>query len=368
MDQVEKIVSTGWRDGSSIACVSGMPVEDMGAGNFRLKPGRSIDDERRSAVIGLQKSLSAVTPAATAFMIHDGLVLGNGFVVSTADGLVRESRYLVKNLERRVELSLRDETVVLDDSIAWIIAGNASSKSNYWHWFAQILPAILHSRDLGKSLGRTRFGVITESLKEWQIESLLVLGINRDSIVEINQFQHARAATLFYSSFLSGVSVFADNIYRREIRRIFIDWAGQNNAAPGKIVVSRRDTNKRPLMNEDLLHAELALSGFKVMTGGSLTLREQIQAFQGASVVIAPHGAGSTNVLFGRKGALYIELGQLSYPNAGPLSLCKSSEMLAWIDLFEDDGKGQSTGGWKASIELVRDTVAIAMHDLVSEL
>ena len=300
-------------------------------------------------------------------MIHDGLVLGNGFIVSTADGLVRESRYLVKNLERRVELSLRDETVVLDDSTAWIIAGNASSKSNYWHWFAQILPAILHSRDLGKSLGWTRFGVITEPLKEWQIESLLVLGINRDFIVEIKQFQHARAATLFYSSFLSGVSVFADNIYRREIRRIFTNWAGQNNAAPGKIVVSRRDTNKRPLMNEDLLHAELALSGFEG-DDRRPTLREQIQAFQGASVVIAPHGAGSTNVLFGRKGALYIELGQLSYPNAQPLSLCKSSEMLAWIDLFEDDGKGQSTGGAEVRIEVVRDTVAVAMHDLVSEL
>jgi hypothetical protein len=77
-------------------------------------------------------------------------------------------------------------------------------------------------------------------------------------------------------------------------------------------------------------------------------------------VIVAPHGAGSTNVLFGRPGARYVELAQLSYPNSGPLSLCKTSEMLAWIDLFEDDGMGQSTDGWTVSTEVVRDTIADA--------
>lgn len=364
MNQVETIVGSGWRHAASVACASGYLVEDEGAGNFQLRPGASIDAKKQHSLAGLQNKLSEVTPAATAFMIHDGLVLGNGFIVCSTDGLVTESRYLVNNLERRVEMSLRDESIILDDSRIWIVAGNASSKNNYWHWFAQILPAILHCRDFGESLGKRGFGVITEPLKGWQLESLSVLGISKESVVEINQFQNVRVRTFLYSSLLSGNSVFANNRYRKEICKSFVSWAG--GVVPGyeKLVISRKDTNKRPLLNEDSLQAELVADGFRVVTGGTMSLSEQIRAFHSASVIVAPHGAGSTNVLFGHPGAIYVELAQLSYPNAGPLSLCKTSGMHAWLDLFDDDGKGQSTDGWTAQAETVRATIARAESEM----
>ncbi|MEY9777412.1 DUF563 domain-containing protein [Arthrobacter sp. MW3 TE3886] len=360
MNQVERIVSSGWRDAALIASASGCDVEDQGVGTFRLRPGASIETKQKLALVRLQTELSAVSPSATAFMLHDVLLLGNGFMVCTEDGLVRESRYLASNLERRVELSLRDEPVLLDDSVTWIVAGNASSRSNYWHWFAQILPAVLHCRDFARSLGKSNLGVITGPLKDWQVESLSVLGIPQGLVVEISQFQNAQAKTCLYSSFLSGSSVFANNGYREEISETFVRWAGDHHSADVKLAISRKDTKKRPLVNEDSLHVALAADGFQIVTGGTMSLREQIQAFRSASVIVAPHGAGSTNVLFGRAGALYIELAQLSYPNAGPLSLCKTSGMLAWIDLFEDDGKGQATDGWTASTDIVRATISDA--------
>lgn len=360
MNQAQQIATSGWRDGASVACASGFQVEDQGAGNFQLRPGASIDTKQQHAIAGLQEDLSTVTPAATAFMIHDGIILGNGFVVHSPDGLVRESQYLANNLERRVEMSMRDKSFILDDSTVWIVAGNASSKNNYWHWFAQVLPAILHSRDFGESLGKRNFGVIAEPLSNWQIESLSVLGISQECVVQIDKFQNAKAKTILYSSFLSGTSVFANNRYRKEIGERFVRWAGGVDSADAKLLISRKDTKKRPLLNEESLQADLASDGFRVVTGGTMSLREQIRAFNGASVIVAPHGAGSTNVLFGRPGALYIELAQLSYPNAGPLSLCKTSGMLAWIDLFEDDGRGQSTDGWTAPTDIVRATIASA--------
>jgi capsular polysaccharide biosynthesis protein len=358
MDQVEQILSSGWTDAILLACVSGCRVEDQGSPpSFRLNPGASIVSKQQYALESLQDELLNISPDANAFLIHDAVVLGNGFLVHSPDGLVRETRYLANNLERRIELSLRDEPVILDDSVTWIIAGNASSRHNYWHWFAQMLPGVLHSRDFAQSLGKTDIGVVTGPLTDWQIESLAVVGIPRNRVVEINVFQNARAKTLIYSSLLSDSSVFANNRYRKELSKTFVEWAVDAKSKDEKLIISRKDTKKRPLLNEDAVHAALISRGFRVVTGGTTTLREQIQAFHAASIIVAPHGAGSTNVLFGRPGAAYVELAQLSYPNGGPLSLCKTSEMLTWLDLFEDDGKGQSTEGWTAPTDVVLATV-----------
>lgn len=360
MDQIEKVLNSEWREAASLSCVSGYAVKDQGPALFHLKSGASIGSKQQYAVDGLRNNLSLISPDGAAFMIHDALILGNGFIIYSPDGLVNESRYLANNFERRVEMSLRDDVIVLDESIVWIVAGNASSRNNYWHWFAQILPAILHSRDFAQSVGKVDFGLVTGRLKGWQIESLLVLGIPHERIVQVDIFQSAKAKTCFYSSLLSGVSVFAHNRYREEIRELFIQWAGGIEAGDEKLLISRKDTKKRPLLNEEALQSALMKDGFRVVAGGTMTLREQVQVFHAASIIVAPHGAGSTNVMFGQRGGRYIELSQLSYPNAGPLSLCKTSGMLAWVDLFEDDGKGQGTEGWTAPIDIVMSTIASA--------
>lgn len=360
MDQIEKILSAGWKDAAVVSCVSGNLAEDQGPASFRLIPGASVDSERQHVLEALQEDLTATAPAATAFLIHDALILGNGFLVYSPDGLVKESRYLANNVERRIELSLRDATIALDDDVTWIIAGNASSKYNYWHWFAQMLPAILHCRDFARSTNNLNYGIVTGPLRDWQLESLAVLGIPPTHVVQLNVFQNARAKKCLYSDLLSDAHVFSANCYRKSLRETFIKWANGADSAAEKLVISRKDTKKRPLLNEDALHAALTDKGYKVVTGGTLTLREQIQYFHGASVIVAPHGAGSTNVLFGRPGARYVELAQLSYANAGPLSMCKTSQMLTWVDLFEDDGKGQSTEGWTAAIDVVLETIADA--------
>lgn len=66
-----------------------------------------------------------------------------------------------------------------------------------------------------------------------------------------------------------------------------------------RIYISRLDSRRRQLSNEAELMEELAELGFESVVLSELSLSEQIQLFAQADVVLGPHGAGFTNILYG---------------------------------------------------------------------
>ena len=69
-------------------------------------------------------------------------------------------------------------------------------------------------------------------------------------------------------------------------------------AAARRIYISRADASYRKVANEEEVMSYLAPLGFErvVMTG--LSVREQARLLQQAKVVIGPHGANMTNIIF----------------------------------------------------------------------
>jgi capsular polysaccharide biosynthesis protein len=74
-----------------------------------------------------------------------------------------------------------------------------------------------------------------------------------------------------------------------------------------KIYVSRKNS-KRALPEEAQLEDLLRSQGFFIAHLESMAWTDQISLFQGADVVVAPHGAGLANLVFTNPGALVIEL------------------------------------------------------------
>ena len=74
------------------------------------------------------------------------------------------------------------------------------------------------------------------------------------------------------------------------------------------LYVSRNESSMRRILNEDDLLPGLRDMGFKIILPGTLSLTEQIEAFRNARVVLAPHGAGLTNILFCRPNTALIEI------------------------------------------------------------
>jgi hypothetical protein len=84
---------------------------------------------------------------------------------------------------------------------------------------------------------------------------------------------------------------------------------------PEKIYISRRDTNNRKLLNEAEIEKFLQERGFVPIMLTGLSLAEQINLFAHAKTVIAPHGAGLTNIAFCEPETKILEIHMPSYLN-----------------------------------------------------
>jgi capsular polysaccharide biosynthesis protein len=80
-----------------------------------------------------------------------------------------------------------------------------------------------------------------------------------------------------------------------------------------KLYVSRAGSPNRVLANEAEVAARAEAAGFTQMLPASMSVPEQIRMFAEASHIIAPHGAGLTNILFCQPGTALCELHMDAY-------------------------------------------------------
>jgi len=65
-----------------------------------------------------------------------------------------------------------------------------------------------------------------------------------------------------------------------------------------RIYISRKDANRRRVVNERAVIQCLEKHGFEAYTLSDLSVREQVRVFADAEQVVAPHGAGLVNMIF----------------------------------------------------------------------
>lgn len=88
-----------------------------------------------------------------------------------------------------------------------------------------------------------------------------------------------------------------------------------------KIFLARRKT--RLITNEAEVRDVLKSFGFEIVEDVARSVDEQISLFQEASVIVAPHGAGLTNLLWCEPGTKVLELFYGGYKKAGYYYICK---------------------------------------------
>ncbi len=97
--------------------------------------------------------------------------------------------------------------------------------------------------------------------------------------------------------------------------RISASVAGGTAVFPRRFYVDRRDTAQRVLEAEDELVCALRALGILPVRPETLSLADQIRLFRDAELIVAPHGAGLTNVGFARPGCRVLELHMDAYVN-----------------------------------------------------
>ena len=170
--------------------------------------------------------------------------------------------------------------------------------ANYYHWLVEELPLVLraHQDTPGVELVSyapgvtTRHTLVCELLGVTLLPSPLVMRLR-------NQVLPGRASDSFF--------------VRPEDHRLLHEFGSRladgHDHGPTHLYVSRK-RSRRPLPGEVVVEEALAKRGFTVVYLEEVNWREQASLFRSARVVVGPHGAGLSNLVFSHPGTTLVEL------------------------------------------------------------
>lgn len=202
---------------------------------------------------------------------------------------------------------------------------SASVSNNYFMWVCYFLPLAIRVKEYLPM----EFSQITVWLgvhaRQFHFDSLRALGFDKINILDgkPRKLEEVLVPNFGYLDVVDDQIGHYNILSRRSI--VWLNGAfRKEGSSHRKIIVSRSLARTRRLLNEDWLVKEL--EGFELVHLESLTFAEQVAMFSEARVVIAPHGAGLTNLVFGR-GIKVFEF----YPDSRPLNNPKNLQICEYL-------------------------------------
>ena len=200
---------------------------------------------------------------------------------------------------------------------------------NYGHFVLDCLSALCVMAE--KSALRS-YPILAPELTAWQRELLgLMLGEDAANIQEIPD-ELVAVDDLIFATPMDHF-LHAPNGTLKLVRDRILGGLPPNTPGPERIYLTRRDAEKRPMLNEAELEREMELRGFAIVEPEALSIEEQLQLFRSAKVIVGATGAALTNCLFCSQGAKVFEIQPSNYTGVWTRALCHQIQ-IEWHGYF----------------------------------
>ncbi len=314
-------------------------------------------------------------PDRYAVEIKDGTVVGDYGANVTPGGTLEyeTSHYFGIKRWREHPIYLRRRLPPVEEVDGTVVAmATRGGHNNYYHFITDVLP---------------RFGVFQEALPgvepdglyvpaaaKWQQHLLELAGLAKYPVIEAAKHRAVRADRLIVPSIANPYEV---------APRATIEWLRSRLPAvdtadkPKRIYVTRgTEPRTRRLTNEDATWPLLEERGFVRVSPEKTSIQEQIDAFAAAEVIVAPHGAALTNLVFTSPGVRVLEMFAPSYVNAAYWAILQSIPDTHYRYLVAGDAarygaerysRGRVMNDIMADIDLTPRQVADAVDQLLAD-
>ncbi|MFS3127162.1 glycosyltransferase family 61 protein [Nocardioides sp. Bht2] len=298
-----------------------------------------------------------------------GIALGDYGAVITAQGTLdfETSEYFGIESWREHPLYLRPRLPQVEefDGTLAVLATRGGSY-NYYHFLLDVLPRYGVLRD---SLGDVELdGLYVPSDTGWQQTLLAMTGLDQHKLIPARKHSAVQAERLLVPSLPNPkeVAPTATVTWLRERLP-----AGDLSGRPRRIYVTRGQVpNSRRLVREAELLPLLAERGFVCVEPGGLSIQEQIDTFAAAEVVVAPHGAALTNLVFASPGVRVLELFPAEFVKACFWAISQSIPGAQHSYLVGGDvaahGPGSAMNKIQADIHLDPEEIVAAVDRLLA--
>lgn len=170
---------------------------------------------------------------------------------------------------------------------------------NYFHWLIDCLTRLEGVEFYQNQTGCRPKLLLQPSLKTWQLESLRLLGYSEEDYLYWTQ-RRSQVETLIVPSHRYNALHAPSPAACHWLKRTLLDrlQAAPPQSFSPRILISRAKAAGRKVLNEaEVIHV-LAPLGFQVYSLEDLSFSDQVHLFSQAEIVVAPHGAGLTNMIF----------------------------------------------------------------------
>jgi tetratricopeptide (TPR) repeat protein/capsular polysaccharide biosynthesis protein len=194
----------------------------------------------------------------------------------------------------------------IDGTVAFLSArwGGAA----YFHWMFDVITRfdLLQRSGLIDSIDKF---VVNACDAAYQQETLNILGIPQEQLLESRCSFHITADKLIVPS-ISYDGAGAVSKWKCEyLKQTFLNKNNlPNTEYSERIYISRGQASYRRIVNDDEVVNYLQQFGFRSVKLETMSVAEQADCLAAAKVVVAPHGAGLTNLVFCNPGTKVIEI------------------------------------------------------------
>ena len=281
-----------------------MPALDLDVERFQLRENESHQPWTQSAY-------SSWAPRC--IEISNAIVHGAVGIVGVGRHVIAETLWHTETHRHRYDFVGGAATLdlgqveTLDGKTVSILVGAAE---NYWHAMIDtVARLVLVPDELWPKIDR----VLYPSTGVRNAEMLDLFGLPETvEKREVWPYETFRVADLAQPSSLHGLFDYHPTLLNAAFARLKSN-VDLRERTPRRVFIDRRASPLRKLANEDELIA--ALPDFTPVRLEALTVEEQIRLFANADFIVAPHGAGLTNIGFSRPGSVVVELMMDSYCN-----------------------------------------------------
>ena len=176
--------------------------------------------------------------------------------------------------------------------------------NNFWHWTVDTLTQLEGIEYYYKQTGIQPKLIVGSNLRSWQRDSLKLLGYEENDLIIWQDFRRTVKKLIVpsfrrsYEEMHGEIAVSACQWLRQKILSNISITKSDRVSCVSKIFISRRKALGRRIANENEVIEALAPLGFATYILEEMSYIEQVKLFAQAQVIVAPHGAGLTNLIF----------------------------------------------------------------------
>ena len=175
---------------------------------------------------------------------------------------------------------------------------------NFWHWTVDTLTQLEGVEYYQEQTGIQPKLIVESNLRSWQKDSLKLLGYEEKDLIIWKDFRrnvHKLIVPSFrrsYNEIHGEISTNACQWLREKILSNVSKLDGDYVDFSPKVFISRRKALGRRIANENEVIEALEPLEFLTYILEEMSYLEQVKLFAQAKVIVAPHGAGLTNLIF----------------------------------------------------------------------